>query len=313
MRSARGGQDAHFWLCLEPVRSRDGKICGLVGAASDITDQLRQEAALREALEMRERLIDIVSHDLRNPLNAVDLSASMLLRKGDLDERQALALERIRRAAQRAGRLICELLDYARVRTGGLLPVRPAPCDGGAIAEQVVNEVALAFPDRQVRVNVASGADLNLQADPERVAQALMNLVRNALQHSVEGTPVEVRLSACGATVLFAVHNAGAPIPPAAQARLFEPFTRGEDHRGGDNVGLGLYIVQHIVRAHGGDVRVASTASEGTIFTLALPRDGRPDSAPTCAHPPAPAETGLSRGAATRSTGIDAAPSRRPL
>jgi signal transduction histidine kinase len=276
VRTVRRGQEAHFWLCLEPLRGRDGEICGLLGAASDITHRIRQEAALRDALELRERLIGIVSHDLRNPLNAVELSASMLLRKGDLDERQELALQRIRRAAQRAGRLICELLDYTRVRSGGLLPVQPTPCDGGAIVEQVVNEVALAFPDRHVRVDVARDADLRLRADPERVAQALMNLVRNALQHSQEGTPVEVRLSADGAAVSFAVHNEGPPIPTASQARLFEPFTRGEGQRAGDNVGLGLYIVQQIVRAHGGDVSIASTASEGTTFTLALPRDGRP-------------------------------------
>jgi phosphoserine phosphatase RsbU/P len=277
VRIVRQGQVRHHWLSLEPVRGRTGQVEGLVGAVADLTDRVTQETTLREALELRERLIGIVSHDLRNPVNAIELSAEALLRHAGLDERQQVLLRRLNQAAQRAERLIGELLDYTRLRTGGLLPVTLARCDLGTLCEQVLGEVALAFPDRHMRLLPPPASGLELWADPDRLAQVLTNLLRNALQYSVEGTPVTMRLEASPQTVSVAVHNEGAPIPPRQQDRLFEAFVQGEGtgHRGG-NVGLGLFIVKHIVVAHGGQVAVHSTASEGTTFTVELPREGPP-------------------------------------
>jgi phosphoserine phosphatase RsbU/P len=280
VRIVRQGQERHHWLSLEPVRGDSGQVRGLVGAAADLTDRVTQESALREALELRERLIGIVSHDLRNPVNAIELSAEALMRHAGLDDRQQTLLRRLNQAAQRAERLIGELLDYTRLRTGGLLPVTPTPCDLGALAEQVLGEVAMAFPDRQVRL-LPPPEDLALRADPDRLAQVLTNLLRNALQYSLEGTPVTMRLATSPQTVSVSVHNEGHPISPHGQERLFEAFVQGEGTgRRGGNVGLGLYIVKHIVVAHGGHVAVHSTAAEGTTFTVELPRSGCPEEEP---------------------------------
>ncbi|MBN8230743.1 PAS domain-containing protein [Corallococcus macrosporus] len=275
VRIVQDGQERHYWLSLEPVRDRDGRVEGLVGAATDFTERVLQETELREALELREKLLGVVSHDLRNPVNAIVLSTESLLRQPKLEERQQQLLRRLRQAAQRAERLIGELLDYTRLRTSGLLPVTPAPCDLGHIAEQVMGEVSLAVPDRDLRVVRAPAADLRLDADPDRLAQLLTNLVRNALQHSLEGTRVTIRLDAAPDTVSVSVHNEGVPIPQHEQERMFEAFVQGEgaSFRGG-NVGLGLYIVKHILEAHRGGVVVHSTADAGTTFTVALPRAG---------------------------------------
>ena len=110
--------------------------------------------------------------------------------------------------------------------------------------------------------------------DGDRLAQVVTNLVTNALAYSPAGTPVRVETRGEDGTVLLRVHNTGKPIPPELLPRLFEPMTRGR--AGGDaasrSIGLGLFIVANIVHAHGGTIEVRSEASEGTTFTVRLPR-----------------------------------------
>lgn len=228
---------------------------------------------LRHALEFRDRVLGVVSHDLRNPLNAITLSASMLLRRGNLDERVKQNLQRIVSASDRAHRLIRDLLDYTRARLGGGIPLDPRPCDLGEVARHVVDEVALAFPERTLHFVRATEKDLHGERDPDRLAQVVTTLTRNAVQHSPAGTPVRVMVFADERNVGIEVHNEGPPIAPELLPTLFEPFTQGSDRRSHEgNVGLGLYISRELARAHGGRLEVESREEDGTTFRLVLPR-----------------------------------------
>jgi signal transduction histidine kinase len=223
---------------------------------------------------VREDVVAIVSHDLRNPLNAISLSASTLIKREELDERTAKAATRIYAAADRAHRLIRDLLDFTQARVGGI-PVSLRPVVPGELARQVVEEIQSAYPERRLELRVE--VEERVEADPDRLAQVMANLMGNAVQHSPADTPVRVEVREEGTGVLFVVHNEGTPIPAAQLPVLFEPFQRGREARtgSGGSLGLGLFISRQIVEAHGGRIEVRSAQGEGTTFTVWLPRHPR--------------------------------------
>jgi signal transduction histidine kinase len=220
---------------------------------------------------MREDVVAVVSHDLRNPLNAITLTATLLTRRNDLDERTAKAATRIHAAAERANRLIRDLLDFTQARMSGI-PVHPVPGDLHVLAAQVVEEVRSANPERRIELH-ASGDGQGV-LDPDRIAQVVANLVGNAVQHSPPDSPVRVASRSEGEGLILEVHNGGTPIPAEALPGLFEPFRRGREAREGrgGSLGLGLFISRRIVEAHGGRLAAKSSAEEGTTFSVWLPR-----------------------------------------
>jgi PAS domain S-box-containing protein len=187
-------------------------------------------------------------------------------------ERTSKAATRIRAAADRASRMIRDLLDFNQARMQGL-PVHCEPLDFHAHVLRVVKEVRLAHPDRYIGFH-ASGEGRG-QWDGDRLAQVVTNLVGNALQHSPEGSPVRVSTRSEGSSVLLEVHNenAGHSIPREVLSHLFEPYRRGAEAGAGQgSLGLGLFITQEIVHAHDGSIHVHSTPEVGTTFTVRLPR-----------------------------------------
>ncbi|PTL84380.1 ATP-binding protein [Vitiosangium sp. GDMCC 1.1324] len=277
VRASIGPRRGFYLLALEPLRDAEGRVTGLMGAATDITVHRDEEEQLRRTLEFRDRVMGIVSHDLRNPLNAITLSAATLLRRGGLDERVRQNLQRIVSAADRAHRLIRDLLDYTKARLGSGIPIEPRPCNLGEVARQVVDEVAQAFPERTLHFERATEGNLDGEWDPDRLAQVITNLTRNALQHSPLGTPVRVMVRTDDDSVSLEVHNEGPAIAPELLPALFEPFTQGAGrHTHEGNVGLGLYISQEVARAHGGRMEVESSERTGITFRLVLPRRPAP-------------------------------------
>jgi signal transduction histidine kinase len=176
------------------------------------------------------------------------------------------------RSADRMQAIISELLDITRLRQGQGLPLTPEPVS----LETVVTRVLDGMPEDLVRrVRRESTARPTGMWDPERLAQALGNLLGNALQHGDAERQVTVRIGGSEGRAELSVHNHGAQIPPELLSGLFEPFQRGV-HAGAldGSIGLGLYIVRQVAIGHGGEVRVRSTVEEGTTFTLELPADG---------------------------------------
>ncbi|WP_233262190.1 ATP-binding protein [Vitiosangium sp. GDMCC 1.1324] len=257
-----------------PLRDAQGRIIAAVVTALDITDHKAAEEQQRRTVEFRERFLGIVSHDLRNPLNAVRLSAEAILKSGSTNPGQARNARRILGSTERMRRMIADLLDFTRGQLGGGIPVNRQPVELLQLTRHVLEELETGHPGRVFRLE-ASGQFLG-EWDPDRFAQVLGNLGKNALDYSPEGTPVDFRLRDEGATVCLEVHNEGAPIPAHELPYIFEPYQRAATGRGhsASGLGLGLFIVQQIVQAHGGTITVHSTEAEGTTFAVRLPRYG---------------------------------------
>jgi PAS domain S-box-containing protein len=269
-----GGQPRHWRVNYFPVRGGTGELLGVGTAVVDITAHKEAEATLERSVTFREQLLAMLGHDLRNPLNAIAASAFQLARTADLEERERQAVERIRRSTGRMGRMIDDLLDFARSRLGGGIPVAPRPMDLAEVCRAALDELQASQPQR--RLLFEARGDTRGAWDPDRVTQVVGNLVVNSLQHGRADSPVRVTVRAEDAEVLLEVHNEGEPIPAELLPRLFEAFEGGARPPGSSNLGLGLFIVQQIARAHGGDVTVRSAAEAGTTFTVRWPR-----------HPPA--------------------------
>jgi sigma-B regulation protein RsbU (phosphoserine phosphatase) len=241
-------------------------------AAQHAADQQALAAAQAEAMDrakFAEQLVGIVSHDIRNPLSVIQMSA-ILLERGVGVEQQKAAVARINRAVQRVQHLIGDLLDFTQLRVGGGLGIRPVPeADLHQAVADAVAELAVGFPDCVLRHERVGNR--HCTADADRIVQAVGNLVANAVNHGDKRQPITVRTAAETGVFRISVHNGGTPIPAQILPTLFEPMVRGASSGAAKGVGLGLYIVRAIVRAHGGEVAVSSTVEEGTTFRMELP------------------------------------------
>jgi sigma-B regulation protein RsbU (phosphoserine phosphatase) len=217
-----------------------------------------------------EQLVGIVSHDIRNPLAVIQMSGLMLERSGLTPQQQA-AVERISRAVGTVQHLIGDLLDFTETRLGPGLRIRRVQVDLHASLADSIAQLAVAFPGREIR-HLRSGPG-DCQADPERMAQAVGNLLGNAAKHGAATSPITVETRGTEDRFEVSVHNLGTPIPAALLPRLFEPMVRGAPTESASKgVGLGLYIVREIARAHGGSVAAESSAESGSRFTISIPR-----------------------------------------
>jgi sigma-B regulation protein RsbU (phosphoserine phosphatase) len=247
----------------------------------------RLAAALRDqkqTAQVRERLLGIVGHDLRGPLASITTAAHYLLKAPEhapLEARQHMAGVIIS-SSGRMAKMINELLDFTRARLGNGIPVERRAVDAAEICRRVLDEMRITHPNRAFEFN--GPAQLGTYCDPERIAQLIANLMKNAVDYGDPAKPVALGLSETSEAVVIAVHNAGPAIPQDLVADIFDPFRRGapDVKRSSDGLGLGLYIVERIASGHGGQVAVESTSAQGTTFTATIPRDGverRPKSA----------------------------------
>jgi sigma-B regulation protein RsbU (phosphoserine phosphatase) len=215
----------------------------------------------------------ILGHELRNPLTAIAALARVTMSREDLPHDVRERLAQMDRAAQRSLAMVQSLLDFSESHWRGGLPTRPILVEAGEIAGRIVDEVRATHPDRVIILDVRGRQPFQL--DPTRVEQVLSNLIGNAIAHGSPETPIEVCVDAREDEALLAVKNRGPVIPQEHMAMLFQPFTRGPVNdpvqtrpRG---LGLGLFIVQEIVNAHGGTISVESSRDQGTTFSIRLP------------------------------------------
>lgn len=239
--------------------------------------QLQQaEAELRKAYDkaqqraaFAEQMVAIVSHDLKNPLTAIKMAAGMLAR-AERPARDSQMIGHISASADRAERMIADLLDLALARVGRGLAVALAPADLNQLAGRAVDELRVTFPQATL-VHQYSG-DRLMALDADRLLQVIGNLVANAVAYGDCDRPITVTSHIGAGQALLSVHNHGPVITAQAMDNLFQPMTRGSADSGEvRSVGLGLFIVREIAIAHGGDVVVASSADSGTTFSVQLP------------------------------------------
>jgi signal transduction histidine kinase len=237
-------------------------------------ERTERERVASDRVKLEQQLIGIVSHDLRSPISAILMSTQLLLRRMDLDEKTAKMAARIQSSAERANRLIRDLLDFTQARLGGGLRIERGPAALHDIVWHAVEEVKLAHPGRELLLDTDELPPGDWDAD--RLAQVVVNLLTNAVKYSPPPSPIRIQVRKATHEAVIEVHNGGEPISPSLLPLLFEPLQRGThgvDKRG-RSIGLGLYIVEQIVRAHGGAVRAHSTVQCGTTFSVRLPLQG---------------------------------------
>jgi signal transduction histidine kinase len=271
-----------------------------VAVFAELHRQRRQLAVQLEQLQQAQRMSDlfigVLGHDLRNPLGSVVASAALLEQRPNEAHDVQRKARTILASSRRMERLIQQLLDFALARVKGAIPVQPAATDLGKIARQVVMELDAAT---EGRVQLLVHGDLSGNWDADRLMQVVSNLVGNALEHGTEGSLVTLRIDGDNsAEMLIEVHNWGV-VPEKLRGSIFSPFKPRE--RTSRGLGLGLYIVEQIVRAHGGSVRLSSDTEHGTLVRVLLPRQSSPVNAPNDG-------TGSTRV----STGSDAGPDPAP-
>lgn len=240
------------------------------GDSSQISRSLRLAIERKRLADIEQMLVGVVSHDLRVPLQTIVLACDMLSAEtGD----PPAAVGHARRAALRATSLVNDLLDATRARLAGVLPLDRAVADVAAVVDQVIDDVRLLYPRRKILADVEGPA--RIRADAKRIAQVVHNLLGNAVQHSPSSSEIRLALHGEVDHVKLTVHNHGTPIPSDLRARLFEPLERASRERSPQHsIGLGLFIVHEIVRAHGGTISVESNLELGTTFRVALPVTG---------------------------------------
>jgi sigma-B regulation protein RsbU (phosphoserine phosphatase) len=231
-------------------------------------NRLHADAADRATFA--EQMVGIVSHDLKNPLSAIAMGTELLSR-AELSPAQRSVLSRIGNSTQRATRLISDLLDFTQARLGTGISVTLLEIDIHEAVEQAVEELSLAHVGRQL--SHQRFGEGRCRADGNRLAQLVSNLGSNAMAYGDARRPVTVISRVEQTSFSIAVHNFGTPIPSEELPQLFQPMTRGTSMSGsGRSVGLGLYIVSQIARAHGGQTVVTSSEEAGTTFLAVIPR-----------------------------------------
>lgn len=231
------------------------------------------DSALRDArtAHFQTQLLGRVAHDLRAPLGAISLGTELLEMDVKDDPAALGVVKRIDTSVGRMRRMIDQLLDLARARLGDGIPVARIETRLLPIITSVIEELAMTHPTAKLEI---VGEDVTGVWDPDRLGQVVANLVTNALQYGLAGAPIVIELGTASGAATITVHDTvrDAPISPSSLATLFEPDRRSahDVRHSASGLGIGLYLVSEIVRAHGGSITAVSDASR-TSVRIVLP------------------------------------------
>lgn len=241
-----------------------------IGHIVSMAVEVRERVGAEQIARFSEFFMGVLSHDLRNPLGSIRTAAEILLQESDSDEIRERATQRIVRNTDRMSRMIDQLLDFTRIRSGGGFPMHLTSVDLADLARQVASELTAEVGDR---IDIETRGDPVGLFDTDRMWQTLSNLVANAVEHGAPGARVRVLINGDATDhVTVEVTNCGS-MPTNLVPVIFDPFRRhgtGPRHRK-SGLGLGLFIVHEIVAAHGGSITV-ETAADNVTFRATLPR-----------------------------------------
>jgi signal transduction histidine kinase len=223
----------------------------------------------------RQLFLGVLGHDLRNPLNAMMMNAFAIRLKVANTTREYQRACAIEASGNRMDRLLSDLLDLARTRLGGTLPLNPRLVDISRLIKELVSEQIAIHPSAQILYE-AQGA-IEGHWDEGRISQLLENIISNAVKHGDNSKPITITATTKGDHARIAVENEGEAIPETKQKSIFDPLTaatqRSKDSTSQAGIGLGLYICRLIAEAHGGDISVVSKPGRTTTcFIVSLPR-----------------------------------------
>ena len=267
----RGADGVFRWFLrrVKPLRDDAGRIVRWIGANTNIDERRRND-------DFRETFLGVLGHDLRNPLDTVLMTSRVLTLLPDTPDTVRKKLERVTSSGVRMQRMIEQLLDLTRARLTEGIPVvfSAEQIDLAALVTKIVEEIRGGHPKCTIEVDVQGVC--SARVDPDRLEQVMSNLLGNALTHGDQSQPIRVALICDAEWTSLAVHNYGTPIPADFLPLLFNPFAREQTYRhASEGLGLGLYISERIVAAHGGTLSVQSSAAAGTRFEVRLPRRHR--------------------------------------
>lgn len=238
---------------------------------ADAAAMALDRVSLHHTLRSQEEMLRVVTHDMRNPLNTISMAAMLIgqaKEASELGERSRKHAAAITRGVESLNRLITDLADSAAIEAG-VFSIRDGRCTVSVVLDQVRDLTELALEHHHILTVEYAATDAEMPCAADRLAQAIGNLVRNAVVHTPKGTQVRVGIATDLDSVRFFVEDDGPGIPTHVAATLFQRYARGSSTTHG--TGLGLFIVKGIVEAHGGTVDVTTSAS-GTRFSLLLPR-----------------------------------------
>jgi phosphoserine phosphatase RsbU/P len=250
-----------------PVRSPTGELIAAVMILDDWTEERRAKQEMLRAVRVREDVLAVVSHDLRNPIHAVGVAIDELADPTLGEGERARYVGAVRRTLKRADRLIQDLLDASRIEAGAL-PVSPQPTMLRGILEQAAREHEVLAGEAGVKI-IITPVDDKVQADRDRVLQALGNLIGNALRHARGTATLELTAERRDDVVWVSVADRGPGIDPEALPRIFDRFFQADRQRRA-GTGLGLTIAEGIVRAHGGTIEARNRDGGGAEFRFSL-------------------------------------------
>ena len=241
---------------------------------NEAVDQILSESVIRFGKKLdsdADLLTASIGHDLRNPLNAVMLSAHQLATSKTLSHQEQIAAARIESSTARIAGMLQDLNDFTRTRLGSIVGYQREASSVGDVCREIIEETRASYPERTI--TFAELSDTTAFVDRKRIGQLLSNLVANAVQHGVPETAVSVRVVGMEQHVRIEVHNDGV-IDAGDLEGIFEPLHRSPgrkpNHPG--SLGLGLYIARRIAQGHGGSLDVTSTEAGGTTFVAHLPQ-----------------------------------------
>lgn len=302
------GQDGTFrWFLtrVRPLRDANGTIVRWFGTNTNIDERVRLLASEKSARSEAERssrakdeFLAIVSHELRNPLNAM-LGWTRLLRSGSIPaERQARALETIERNATNQAQLIEDLLDVSRI-VSGKLPLAVETVGMARIVEMAIDSARPAMDAKELRVSMVLDDQVVLSGDPTRLHQIVWNLLTNATKFTPRGGSIRVVLRRDGSQLELSVTDSGRGIEPAFLPHVFERFRQADASttKSFGGLGLGLAITKSLVEMHGGTITAASDGVDrGATFVVRFPVAAVRHASPSSAAPErvAPASTAMS-------------------
>ncbi|WP_309673455.1 sensor histidine kinase [Gemmatimonas sp.] len=254
-------------------------------ARADLQDLMRFNEAMDQAMvesvatytgavdQSHDLFVAILGHDLRTPLHMITLVAEHVLGAKLVDAPHLPLIARAMRSARRMGHMLDDLLDFTRSRMGTSIAITPRQINLATVVGDAVDEMRSASPHHVFDVQLTG--DLRGKFDGVRLSQALINLIGNAVQHGSASAPVTVTARGEADHVVIEVRNVGPTIDPQDISGLFSPFKRlrrGVQASDAHHLGLGLFIADQIVLAHGGRLEVTSNAEQGTRFAVHLPR-----------------------------------------
>lgn len=251
-----------------PERDASGTIVGWIGTLTDLDELVRARGAAQAAVALRDELVSIASHELRTPLGALLLSLRALERQ-PMDEAGSRKLGAALRQTKRLARMVDDLLDVARL-SSGRMPLEPEPCDLADLTREVAERFEEQAAEAGCVLSVDARGTVQGRWDRLRIEQLLTNLLSNAIKYGA-AQPIEVAVARDGELARVSVRDHGIGIRAEDQRRIFGLYERATPTPAIAGHGLGLFVAQQIVDAHGGSLRVASTPGEGSLFTAELP------------------------------------------